>query len=110
MEQETQVGQVEGQEQEIKGTESKRAPRRVAKLVIGQWKPLNPEEGAVFIPSKLQPTGKAQREIEALKVWLRQPATAKALLEENLASVRAIREELLEASFTAIQVTKTSVK
>lgn len=108
--QETQVTETAAS-QEV-NEKKPRLPRRVAKLVIGRWcHPGGPQTGPdVFVPADLQPTGRAQREIEALKAWLKQPATAKTLLEQGVTSVRAIREELLEASFVETRVLKTAVK
>ncbi|NLF98740.1 MAG: hypothetical protein GX565_01165 [Lentisphaerae bacterium] len=81
-----------------------RAPRRVTTLVVGRWN----DEGH-FRPASIQPTGKAQREQEALRAWLRQEATVNALLAEGFTQVSVVRKELVEASYKQFTATKVSI-
>jgi hypothetical protein len=81
-----------------------RAPKRVAVLVVGEWK------GRYFEPAATQPTGAAQREMSALSAWLRKSETIEALMGEGLTKVDVIRKELITATFAETKILKASVR
>ena len=80
-------------------------PRRVPELVAGVWDPKAP----IFSACRTQPTGKAARKVDAFRAWLRQPATAKAFLEEGVSRVSCVRRELTEATYEPSTVVKASI-
>jgi len=77
----------------------------VPELVAGTWDLTNLH----FVASKTQPIGKAAREVEAFRAWLRRPETAKAFADEGISHVRCVRKELPEATYASVTVVKATI-
>ena len=80
-----------------------RAPRRNTPLVVGTW-----AENGSFVPGGLQPSGKAQRSVDALRVWLRTPEVCTAY--SGVFNLSSIRRELPVASYQSETVVKAKVQ
>jgi hypothetical protein len=76
--------------------------------MIGSWS--LDAATAVFCLAGTQPTGKAMREIDALRAWLRRSETVEALMKEGLTDVAVIRKELITAKFMRTESVKATVK
>lgn len=82
-----------------------RAPRRTPALVLGYW--TTPAE---FHTTATQPTGRAQREIESLRVWLRTSAAQDALMAEGVNHIDVVRKELVTADLCKVETVRAVVK